>query len=254
MKGALVNDDLQRAYADYLLNESGKKNLSYALSRVGLELEAEALTRPASQPKIGNDWFNPVECAVMRWVDLGRAAQGWLSERPVSNWQFNGFLQAANPKFINKQTLASALPTQRDKQDPLNPATLIRHDYAYAYCLWMGVVPARHFLLRKLYASDFKKNFISLFQENLGLWDASEAQEGLRQFFSVETAYMEWDDVFKAWEEGRPSPLVSELDAPANVGFATYIDIRLMNTQLPIPGRVYKHWSNNWIYDISPRR
>lgn len=223
---------LTDAYTAFLKHRQGQDELVAALQRAGHGLEAELLmewtdgvrqtgtgdgrrawvgpTLPP-EPQPGDLWLDTVE--VMPMVNAPEL--GWLALRPVTRWQFGGFLATAKIKGGGKLGDFRAFDRRRLLDGPeAGPVTRVLQEEVSLYAQWFGkLVPDR---------TDWQVAAESL--DPAALWGGvprewgGEEWDGVYSVTDLDTLQLEDEPpeelIFRAWE------------APADVGFRTLVDLR----------------------------
>ncbi len=216
---------LTDAFTTFLRTRGGKDDFVAALQRAGHGLEAELLmdwtggtiatetgdgrrawVGPAlpPDPAPGDLWLDVVEAMPM----VHTPDPGWLALRPVTRWQFAGFLATA-------RTTGPALDRERLLTGPeAEPITRVLREEASLYAQWFG----------KLVADRIDWQLASDTVDPATLWGpvprewSGEEWEGVHGVTDLETLDLE-DDLpehllFRAWE------------APEDVTFRTIVPHR----------------------------
>jgi hypothetical protein len=215
---------LTDTFTAFLRKRAGRDEMAAALERSGHSLEASLLAGSAegwvgsalpAAAEPGDLWLDVTEL-----MPMVLTPDGWLALRPVERWQVGAFLDrakfAGGPRRIGELTpLDGARLLAGDEREPV---TRVLRDEAALYALWFGKSIAHRI--------DWQ-----LAAEALGPSETAKLWGPVREW-----ADAEYDDAYRVLDaelidfdpddEYPPVLVLGATDAPADVGFRTFVDAR----------------------------
>lgn len=265
MVGAAMPDDyLEKAFTEYLqsnLDPRAGIEVGNALQKAELLDEALALRsylqkgpesvclfhRPPwenrrctasseapSQAQVGDLWLDIVEMNVAVLVPNRPGTHpngiGWLSTRPVREWQFRTFLKLA--RLGAGRTMFPVPPDYLRPDRFQGPSaayvTDLYHDEASAYSAWFGKMLCTQMDLSNAQSFLQPAAFEAILPKDMLLWDSSEDIEELRFAFCQDTLGKTPGDEVQKWMRreklSHPDRMVyGEWERNSTIGLSTIV-------------------------------
>lgn len=209
---------LTDTFTAFLRKRAGRDEMAAALERSGHGLEASLLAGSTStlppEAEPGEVWLDVTEL-----MPMVRVPDGWLALRPVERWQVGAFLDRAKwsgPRRIGDLTTLDGARLLAG--DEVEPVTRVLRDEAALYAMWFGKSIA-HRIDWQLAAEALGASKMAKLWGPVREW-ADEEYDGVYRVVDAELIDFDPDDDYP------PVLIAGATEAPADVGFRTFVDTR----------------------------